>query len=117
MAESVNWQELGQQDFLGWVILHASAKYNARNPELFEEMSDATDRWTNCILTMQINGIEVDAVSMIRLIEEHMKTSIESAAREYCVDLLGDKFTELEDVLDNAKRSILDKFPVREDEW
>lgn len=110
--ETFNWHELDHEGFLSWMVASVIADVRA---DKLGQLSDATDRFTQCKITMQLNGIEADAMGFIRGVERHMKLSLESAAREYVKKHLSEKISEFDDVLNNARRSILAHFPVEED--
>lgn len=110
--ETFNWHDLDHEGFLSWLVASVIADVRA---DKLGGLSDATDRFTQCKITMQLNGIQVDAMGFIGGVERHMKRSLESAAKEYVKKHLSEKISGFDDVIDNARRSILAHFPVEED--
>lgn len=64
-----NWKDVGQDDFLKWLVPHLLTGEDEKKQL---ELSEATEGFTNVELTMQINGIEVDASHVIERFNQNI---------------------------------------------
>ena len=88
-----NWQA-EPEGFLKWFL---PTVVSAQNQAKFEELSEATDRFHDVRVTIQINGIEVDARKFFEGCERTLEASARAEARDM-LNELGD-FEEVYDVL------------------
>jgi hypothetical protein len=87
--------------FLKWllpVVIPVSQK-----ADLIEQLSAATDKFTNVELTIQVNGIQVDAQAFLTAVERNMDHSVSAEARRL-LDEIG-KFEDLHELLRDAERA------------
>ena len=102
VAEPFNWHELDRDSFLSWLVVHVIAG----DRSLSDRVSEASDKFQNVALAMQINGVEVNAVEFTNRVKSNMTYWSERRARELVSESTA--FPAIEDALDVARRSIED---------
>jgi hypothetical protein len=103
LAEPFNWHDLDRDSFLAWTVTNAlSAKHG--DPGLMERAAEASDRFRSVVLTMQINGVEVNATEFIDRVKSNMTYWSERRAKELVSESTA--FPAIEDALNVARRSI-----------
>jgi hypothetical protein len=65
----------GRESFLYWLVIMSISPLRTEQPDIYARISEATSRLTDVRITMQINGIDVDAEHFIARIEQNMKDS------------------------------------------
>jgi hypothetical protein len=113
--------------FLHWALLHLviDADGSPLTKERVNQISAATDKLTNCKLTVQLNGIELDPTHFFNTMEQAMNASVGEEANALVKQLFNDKWDmveELNGVLETAKKELQKKlrdmgFQIHEDEW
>ncbi len=98
-----DWQARGE-DFVKWMFVHLIADQRDADPQ-FERLSEATDKFTNVKLTMQVNGIEVNAKNFIESVEFAYKQHAENTAKEIVAEAIPD-LSELQDAVFEAQRAL-----------
>lgn len=73
-----DWQKMGRTEFLHWILPVVLGDLLQR--EGVERLSQATTNFTEVTMTMQINGIEVDAEAFIDATQRHMRACVETEA-------------------------------------
>ena len=93
------------EGFLKWMLTHVAAA--SKDDELFDELSDASDQFTNVELQILVNGVEVDAKGFVERIEWAMDRGVEDEAKRLVRDMhrLGD----LKDAVHDFERGIKNK--------
>jgi hypothetical protein len=105
-----DWQARGE-DFVKWMFVHLIAEKHGvdHSPKIdFEELSDATNGFRNVQLTMQVNGIEVNAQNFIESVENAIKQYAEQAAQQIVAESIPD-LEELQDTVYHAQKAIADR--------
>jgi hypothetical protein len=96
-----------KQDFVKWMFVHLISGNREQDPK-FEKLSEATNKFRNVQLTMQVNGIELDAEKFIEYVEHSIKTYSKNAAKRIVEDSIPD-LEELQEAVYNAQRALADK--------
>lgn len=117
-------EEKSFQRFLVWLLPEVLPSTKGWGEEKFVALSDKTEKFTKCKITMQINGEEVDAESMLRGIRRTMELSAVDEAKRMLAEA---NLDQLHTTLDAMQRGIEDyvraemaKIEIelpREDEW
>lgn len=78
LAWRYDWQAAPTDSFQDWLlpVLLASA-----NESKLTELTDATSEFTDVVLTIQVNGVEVDAERLVRRLEQERDQAVKIAAR------------------------------------
>jgi len=97
-----DWQA-APEGFLKWLLPVLVA--NRRGEDQFDELSKITDKFTDVRLTIQVNGLEVDAENFLNGVEHNMEYYAKVEARRL-LDEVG-RFDDLEDLLASAKRTVM----------
>lgn len=108
MTFQFSWQGR-DEDFVKWMFVHLIA--DMRDDDLespFEQLSEATDGFTNVKLTMQVNGIEVNAQNFIESVERALENYSQTEARRMLSDVMPN-LNDLEDVVSTANKLIEEK--------
>ncbi len=94
-----NWIELDRDSFLSWFVITtvAELKYDS---DTYQEIDKATDHLKNTNLTMQINGIEIDALVFIHRLYNQFEEQVENAAKELLLDARLKMQAKLDPLLD-----------------
>lgn len=95
-----DWQKR-DEDFVKWMFVHLIADKRQEDPR-FETLSSATKGFTDVQITMQVNGIEVNAQNFIESVENAYRQHAERTAKDLVRDM--PRMQELEDVLAEAQR-------------
>lgn len=91
-----NWHDLDQsepyEEFVHWVLVNLSVDQKdvdagRHDGELLEQLRVATDGFTNVVLTVQVNGVEVDVEHWFRSLEHNMKVYAQRAAHDELTQL------------------------------
>lgn len=75
MSKPFSWHDL-PEGFLKWMIVNLMPKWNKIDNELWEQIKVATEKHTNIVLTIQINGIEVDAMKFVDSVKYNMDRAV-----------------------------------------
>lgn len=93
-----NWQDMGRDQFLGWLLPTTLAKHSPKEVERFGE---ATDHFQAVTITMQINGIEVhDAERFLIEMGAQYDQQVEADARRLLDEHT--RYMEAEDIVSAA---------------
>lgn len=78
-----NWQA-GKEDFLKWMVINlvSGMRDNNDDDEMFERLSEATDKWQRIELTILINGEEVPVHKFVEGIERNMERNVRESVAE-----------------------------------
>lgn len=81
-----NWHEeqFGGSDFKAWLI--PTLLVGKRGTDAWDELSAATDKFTDVNVTVQINGIEIDPTDFFEGVESNMHWRSERRAVELIRD-------------------------------
>lgn len=90
-----NWQDLDRSDIIHWMIPHLLAQH--RDDEVFQQISEATDHFTNVDLKLVINGHEFDGEVALRELFTRMDASFDRAVASKASELT--QFAEVQDLL------------------
>lgn len=73
-----DWHAQPHTSFLSWLVTAVLTRDEDKGvwATQFEALSEATDKFHNIVLTMQINGIEVDAMAFVTGVERNMDLSV-----------------------------------------
>ena len=100
-----DWQARNE-DFVKWMFVHLIA--DQRKVDNFDELSNATKGFTNVEITMQVNGVEVNAQNFIESVEEAYKQHAERAAKQMVDDAIPDLW-DLREAVDDAQHALTRK--------
>lgn len=110
--------------FLSWLLPHVLVDLEKRHggdwASAEEQIMAATDKLTNCVLTMQINGIEVNVDHFLASFMRNLDYQAERAAVELVQrSCFGDEITE---IMSTLRRELLQRLgdlgiEIREDDW
>jgi hypothetical protein len=101
--EPFDWHALDRNSFLAWTVTNAiSDRHGDR--DLMDRASAASDKFRNVVLTMQINGVDVNAAEFIDRVRSNMEFWSERRARELVSESTA--FPAIEDALETARLSI-----------
>lgn len=75
-----NWQN-GKEDFLKWMIVNLVSGMRG-DDEMFERLSEATDKWQRIELTILINGEEVPVHKFVEGIERNMELNVRESVAQ-----------------------------------
>lgn len=109
-ALTFDWHKENRESFRSWIVINLIAYSTSpgKGEEFFDKVKEASDNFTNCEITIQINGIEVDAEQMLDRIAENMEWQAERKAKEIVKQLPG--FSDIEEALEIASKAIKKKF-------
>lgn len=119
MSEAFNWHSEPE----GW-RKNLLINVVPQDKETFEQLSAATEKFTNVTVTMHVNGIEVDVDKFLDRIQSQFDWSVEARAKELVREVV--RFDELQqtisDVEHAVKRDCYDKLrklgvEIHEDDW
>jgi hypothetical protein len=103
-----NWQT-EPEGFLKWLLVSIVPRDS--DVEVFEKLSDATDKFTNIELSISVNGIEMDAQRFLDGVQRNMNHNVELEANSLLSQF--GRFDELREMLDAveyaAKKAIEDE--------
>jgi len=119
LVETINWIKEERQNhdsFIAWLILrsltHAqeNAKANGESHEnatkkYFTDLGLETKHWTECKITMQINGIEVPVQKTLDDIEQQIDKLVAKKAMEIITEKTS--LSGLIQVLNDSKQQII----------
>lgn len=80
MSYVYNWQA-GKEDFLKWMVVNLVSGMRD-DDEMFEQLSEATDKWRRVELTVLINGVEVPVEKFVEGIERNMERNVRESVAE-----------------------------------
>lgn len=103
MSFQFDWQNR-KEDFVKWMFVHLIADKRQEDPK-FEKLSVATNGFTDVNITMQVNGIEVDAKNFIESVEYAYKSHAENTAKEIVAEAIPD-LSDLQDAVFEAQRAL-----------
>lgn len=106
MTFQFDWQKRNE-DFVKWMFVHLVADQRSGDPK-FEKLSEATNHFTEVKLTIQVNGIEVNAQNFIESVQNAYTQHAENAARQLVEETIPD-FYELREAVDTAQRALTEK--------
>lgn len=96
-----NWQK-EPEGFLKWLIPHVLPKDDPKaTMSAVDQLSKATDKFTNVELTMLINGIKVDARRFLTRVEQNMEYYARQEAARMLNEIAG--FDEVQERLDTIR--------------
>jgi hypothetical protein len=76
-----DWKNLPQNDFKRWLLVNLLAS-DPGDRDLIAELSELTDHYTNVEVTMQINGVEIDANKFFGYVEYTMDQRVEHGIKQ-----------------------------------
>ena len=97
---SFNWHQ--SDGFLRWMIPHL---VGGKNRDLFDQLSEATDKFTNVTLTIKINDIEVDTEMFVDSVRRNMDYITQDAAKKMVEKPLEGLVPELEALQDAVRQA------------
>jgi hypothetical protein len=108
MKKIFKWNvEAFRESFINWFILHAMTKSSKKNQEkILLKSGDKQKTKTDWIVTMQIDGVDVDAEACIKEMGRQFDEMVHDKAKEFSIEILDGKFSEAEDMLINLKEQI-----------
>ena len=122
-----DWQGLSEGDFVKWMFVNllTTPGNHSESKDLIDQLTEPTKKFTDVTLTMQVNGIEVNAENFIRSVEKGMNYRAEDAVKEAVSSItdireLDEEISRAHNVLRDKLREIVkDKFGIDlvTDEW
>lgn len=97
------------EDFVKWLFVHLIA--NKTGTDQFDQLSAATDKFTNVKLTMQVNGIELDAQRFIESVEDAYRQHAENTAKRMVDEAIPDLY-QLTDAVETAQQALTENFVI-----
>jgi hypothetical protein len=94
----------GRESFLYWMVITVLSGMRDENPDIFDRVAAATNKLADVRITMQINGIEVDARGFIDLVEQNMRHQATVEARRLLDELID--FGGLSEMVNDLQRSV-----------
>lgn len=98
-----SWHDAVENDIWKWLIPHVMTRKDGVDTKIFE----ATDGGKNCIVTMQINGIEVDTKEIFEHLVQNMEWIATKEAKEIVSSIPG--FDELSDLIYDTQNNLKHK--------
>jgi hypothetical protein len=105
----INWHELEADDFMRWALLILVSEDLSNGKAQYQEIQEATNKFKNIDVTMQLSGVEVNATRLLDRLFEQYQFEVEREAGRLVKDQIdrlrraGDK---LYDTLDNVERAV-----------
>jgi hypothetical protein len=94
------------ESFLKWLLPTLIA-----GRENFDDLSEATNKFTDVILTMQVNGIEVPTEHFIKSLMMNYEKETRDAAREMLDNVV--QITDIEDLINDLHAALKDTIRER----
>jgi hypothetical protein len=79
VSYTFDWHAEGRDSFVGWALVHILPPMTN---EQMGKLSEETDKFTNVTLTIQVNGIEMDAKPFLDGIDRNMEHFAKVEARK-----------------------------------
>jgi hypothetical protein len=98
MTDKFDWHQQGENSFRKWLIPSLCSG------DEIDLLSEATDRFTNIEIAIQINGVEIDASGWIDRLEEAFDREVPRHARKMIEDV--PRLTELYDAVQDLEREV-----------
>lgn len=118
-----NGKNRGRGTFLSWALLNFTG-FTAVGKEKFEELSEATDRFTRVELGITVNGIEVGAKTFMEALDQAMDWAVEREAAKLIEDM--PRLHQLHEAVADFERDFKERvrqlaheagIELREDDW
>lgn len=94
------------EGFFKWLLPHILV---SKNHDLIDELSDKTDKFTDVQLTIQVNGVELDAQHFMDAFLAWTESGIKNFAKEMVQEPLSElvpDLQQLQETVQNAERAI-----------
>jgi hypothetical protein len=110
----------GQGTFLAWFLLHLISEES--NKELFDSLSERTDKWHNVELGVTINGVELSTESFIARLDQMMESEVKREAKNMITESvqlreLNDFAYDLTQAFKQRARSAAEEMGIEIDEY
>lgn len=104
-TKGFDWHAEQKADsFLGWLVPSVLGGMREAGSDVFEPVAHASDDFRDVRITMQINGIEVDAMPFIEGVNRNMRYRVgQEALRIVREDT---SFGKIEDIIHGLRRQI-----------
>lgn len=110
-AYQFSWHEKSRDDIWQWLIVNVmSQKGKEDNDKLWKTLLDKTDGGKNCVVTMQVNGVEVDTQKVFERLVENMEWIATNEAKAIVANIPG--FGEISDLVSYVQHNL--KFHLRD---
>lgn len=113
---SFNWHKEPSESFMQWAVIHLTMPPDGkvRGVDFIERYSDATDRFNDVRLTVQMNGVDVDPKYFFTCIERNMEHEVKQEAVRLSTAMLDtarlhDFTDEMGRILSDAERQLRSK--------
>lgn len=104
LSYKFNWHDESRGDFWSWIVVMMVSRDRETGDKQFEHISDITNKFTECEITMQLNGIDVDAKALLERLRDNMEHEATKEAQRIVRSL--PHFNEIEEVLSDAQHAI-----------
>lgn len=95
-----NWREQDRDSFLSWLVVVSLPHGDG----VIDPYSLVTNKFTDCRLAMQLNGIELNVAQFVASIQRNMDNAVRDEALRIVAE--STNYDKIEAILDNARKSI-----------
>jgi hypothetical protein len=98
--QGFNWHKT-RDDFRSWIV---PVLLSGADEDTYEEITEVTNGFTNVVLTMQVNGVEVPVEHLEESLWRNVEKGVQEKAWEICREVA--QVDNLQKLLDLAKEAI-----------